>query len=288
MLKLLYVTDLHGWQGGYRHVEQVAAREGVAAVVNGGDMLPKHHGHLLQAQREFLEQFMPSHLEAVSAAGARFLGMFGNDDAQANFYLWRKALAGCEAARELTDGWAELGEGVIVRGVSHVPDHPFGLKDWSVLDYPGFVRPAQLGKPVISAADGFHEIHSMEAFLRERPTLQAMLETMAAEADSLEHAVAVVHCPPADTYLGCAGPDGRDVGSMALLRWINQHQPLLTLHGHIHESPDVTGRHTARLGRSVCHQPGQRGEHQGLLVYSMVTIENGRHIRIERRMDRVG
>jgi Icc-related predicted phosphoesterase len=75
---------------------------------------------------------------------------------------------------------------------------------------------------------------------------------------------------------------------LAVLRWINRHQPLLTLHGHIHESPDVTGRHAARLGRTVCHQPGQRGERQGLLVYSMVTIEEARHVRIERRMERVG
>jgi uncharacterized protein len=41
------------------------------------------------------------------------------------------------------------------------------------------------------------------------------------------------------------------VGSQAVRDALESHQPLLSLHGHIHES-----RGTARLGRTLCVNPG--------------------------------
>jgi len=286
MIKLLYVTDLHGWQAGYRRVEQVAKREGVSAVVNGGDMLPKDHP-VMAGQREFLERFLPSHLDALAAAGVRFYGQFGNDDVHAHYGLWRGVVAAHGNAADLAERWAELGDGLIVRGVPYVPDPPFALKDWAVLDYPGFRRPRPLGPPCVSTPDGFRAIADVEAFFRERPTLAGILDRLAGEAPSMERAVVVAHCPPQATLLGCVYPGGTDVGSKAVLDFIETRQPLLTLHGHIHESPDVTGHHTARLGRTTAHQPGQRGPGGGVVVLSVITIERARHVRIDRRLEAV-
>ncbi len=43
-------------------------------------------------------------------------------------------------------------------------------------------------------------------------------------------------------------------------RWIENRQPLLTLHGHIHESPDLSGRWAERIGSTICVNPGAAGE----------------------------
>ena len=54
------------------------------------------------------------------------------------------------------------------------------------------------------------------------------------------------------------------VGSHAVRAAIEQAQPLLSLHGHVHES-----RGRARLGRTVCFNPGsdyQSGVLRGVLV----------------------
>ena len=42
--------------------------------------------------------------------------------------------------------------------------------------------------------------------------------------------------------------------------FIEEHQPPLTLHGHIHESPNVSGSYTDRIGRTLCVNPGQSVE----------------------------
>ena len=71
-----------------------------------------------------------------------------------------------------------------------------------------------------------------------------------------------------------------DVGSTALYKCIETTQPLLTLHGHIHESPQVTGCHTAKIGNTIVHQPGQQ-KPQNKLVYSIISIEDG-SVDVER------
>ena len=43
---------------------------------------------------------------------------------------------------------------------------------------------------------------------------------------------------------------------MAVLGFIKRKQPLLTLHGHIHESPDVSGSWKQKIGRTISMNPG--------------------------------
>ena len=162
-------------------------------------------------------------------------------------------------------------------GCNYVPDHPFGLKDWSVLDSRDFLRPRQFTYPVISEHGTFRKIDDIDLFFNERPTFQELLEDLAGQAETLDRAILVCHAPPASTGLGVIA-DGTEVGSVALREWIEKHQPLLTLHGHVHESPEVTGEHTAKLGRTTAHQPGQGID--GTLVYSIVTIDED-EVKIE-------
>jgi Icc-related predicted phosphoesterase len=42
------------------------------------------------------------------------------------------------------------------------------------------------------------------------------------------------------------------VGSIAVRRFIEERQPLLALHGHVHESSRLTGSWKDRIGRTVC------------------------------------
>ena len=39
-------------------------------------------------------------------------------------------------------------------------------------------------------------------------------------------------------------------------RWIERRQPLLTLHGHIHESPTMSGSFVDRIGATLVVNPG--------------------------------
>jgi Icc-related predicted phosphoesterase len=75
--------------------------------------------------------------------------------------------------------------------------------------------------------------------------------------------------PPSQVVRG-GQPVLYGAGSTAIRSAVEQHQPLLGLHGHIHES-----QATARLGRTLCVNPGSEyGE--GVLRGCLITLRNGK------------
>lgn len=108
-------------------------------------------------------------------------------------------------------------------------------------------------------------------------------------ADRRLDAVFNIHAPPRDSGLDLAyrrGPDFRPLvengavlrvaaGSAAVRTAIEEHQPLLGLHGHIHESPG-----TARIGRTLCVNLGTEYE-KGALVYGVFDLRPGEPPRRE-------
>lgn len=279
--RLIYVTDIHGWPEGYDVLLDFAVTNGAVAIVNGGDMLPKGDS-ILKAQKRFIQSYLRNYFQRCQAAGIQFYGMFGNDDLASRLPYWREVVAEHECAFDLTDQWHDLPDGLRIRGTNYVPDAPFGLKDWMVLDSAGWLRPLQTCRAIVTGSNGFEAIPDVERFFAERPTLADILANVSADAVDMGKAILATHAPPDGLGLGTLGGilQGKDVGSAAVRNWIERNQPLLTLHGHIHESPDVTGIHTARIGRTICHQPGQKA--QLALTVSVVDVgETG--VEIERR-----
>jgi Icc-related predicted phosphoesterase len=279
VFRLLYVTDLHGWSGGYERIAAVAQEEGITTVVNGGDMFP-HGRDLISVQRRFIGGYLGPYLERLGAAGTSYYGMLGNDDCCAVLPDWLDLVKTVPGLHDLTEGWLPLADGLAICGCNYIPDPPFRLKDWSVLDTRDYRRPPQHPDPLVSRGDKLELIGDIEAFFKARPTLEELLDGIAAQALDWERAVVVCHAPPRGTGLGNISAD-TDVGSAAVRAWIRKYQPLLTLHGHIHESPRITGIDTVKIGRTTVHQPGQE-RFLGRLVYSIVEIEEGT-VRVERR-----
>jgi Icc-related predicted phosphoesterase len=120
--------------------------------------------------------------------------------------------------------------------------------------------------------------------------LERRLEAMAAEMGDCSHAIFNLHvppmgsgldqCPRLDTTVSPPRPMvGEEIaaGSTAVRAAIERHQPMLSLHGHIHES-----RGMQRIGHTTCVNPGSEyGE--GVLrsaVADLVAGEDGVHVQL--------
>lgn len=121
----------------------------------------------------------------------------------------------------------------------------------------------------------------------EEPELTARIEAMAGAFGDHAKVIFNFHAPPVDSTLDtCPMLDattdppsqvvrgGQQVlygaGSTAIRASIERFQPMLGLHGHIHESQAA-----ARLGRTVCVNPGSEyGE--GILRGCLITIADGK------------
>jgi Icc-related predicted phosphoesterase len=120
---------------------------------------------------------------------------------------------------------------------------------------------------------------------RELPEdqLRARIDGMAAQVRDPANLIAVLHPPPYRSGLDdapelsddlgmtltAAGVDMAPVGSTAVRGFVESVQPLLGLHGHVHE-----GRGTAMIGRTLCINPGSDYT-EGALSAAIVVIDDG-------------
>jgi len=63
------------------------------------------------------------------------------------------------------------------------------------------------------------------------------------------------------------------VGSIAVKRFIEERQPLLTLHGHIHESARLSGEWKIQIGRTVCINGAHDGPELALVRFDLESPE---------------
>ena len=283
MFKFLYVTDLHGWTKGYEEILNISLVAGIDTIVNGGDMLPKGKD-LVFTQQLFIEEYLDSYCQLLESYNISYYSMFGNDDCMSVLPSWNSLTTTYKNIYDLTECWLPFAEHLKIRGCNYIPDAPFGLKDWCVLDSKDFKRPPQYCSPVVSEENGLSFIDNIDKFFNNRPTLENILKEISDEVDSQKNSIFVCHSPPASVGLGNVDKH-IDVGSTALYKWIVSTQPLLSLHGHIHESPQVTGVHTAKIGNTTAHQPGQQ-KLQNKLLYSIISIEDG-SVDVERCVKRL-
>ena len=108
--------------------------------------------------------------------------------------------------------------------------------------------------------------------------LKIRYDAMISRLKDPHNAIFDIHVPPYKSGLDeapeldkdlrpvLAGQSMQPVGSTALREAIQKHQPLLGLHGHIHE-----GRGTTRLGKTLCINPGSMYE-QGSLLGTLVKL----------------
>lgn len=257
MNPFFFVSDLHGHTDRYRKLFQLIRSERPVAVFLGGDLLP--HRRISQrsvhsANQSFIDSYLiPEFSQLKQEMNSHYPEIFvilGNDDESAEV---KKILEGAqlELWQYVHFQKTRFGDFAIY-GYCFVPPSPFLLKDWEKYDVSRYVDPG-----CISPEEGFRSIPLDEIEIRNA-TIQDDLQKFAA-GQNLDKAIFLFHSPPYQTRLDRAALDGRmvdhvpmdvHVGSIAIKRFIEERQPLITLHGHVHESTRLTGVWKEQMGNT--------------------------------------
>jgi Icc-related predicted phosphoesterase len=251
-MKILFVTDLHGNQRNYDRLFEVAKDFHAYAVINAGDMLP-NYGSIFK-QLQFITYNLDRHFAKFDEKGIHYLCYLGNDDLRMFDQAFDEACSRYPFIYNIAQRKVSIKNYEFI-GMNWVVDYPFGLKDRCRMDTQDYVFQKQHGKGLLSSNKGWQEIEDWYSYARTLPTIEDELNRLV-RPDNMRRSIYVIHMPPCCLGLDkCRGGD--EVGSRALYNFLERHQPLLSLHGHIHESPDVTGIWKATIGETVCIQPGQ-------------------------------
>jgi Icc-related predicted phosphoesterase len=277
----LFASDLHGRPDRYDKLVRAIRERTPDAVFLGGDLLPFPFSAIDPSQNlpaDFARDFIGVQFESLRASMRdRYPDVFvilGNDDPRADEVAF---LEGDDAElwhycheRRVSFGSFD------VYGYSYVPPTPFHFKDWEKYDVsryvpPGGVSPERGGRSVAI------DVHALRY-----ETIKGDLEDLVGEAPC-ESAVFLFHTPPHETNLDRAATDGRTidhvpldlhVGSIAVRRFIESRQPLVTLHGHIHESARITGSWRDRLGRTHAFSAAHDGPELALVSFDLTDLDS--------------
>lgn len=121
----------------------------------------------------------------------------------------------------------------------------------------------------------------------DEPELYRRVERLADQLREPRSAIFNLHVPPYDSTLDTAAeldetltvvtvagePKPIPVGSTAVRELIEHYQPLVSLHGHVHESPGAM-----HIGRTLCINPGS-AYHTGRIAGCLINIDGGGRAR---------
>lgn len=251
-MKIIFTTDLHGIQWKYLRVLELARKLNVDAVVNGGDLLPVEGD--LALQDEFILDFLDDYFLQYESSSITHLSVMGNTDLKRFDPLFNEISSHYNCIQNLATNNFKI-NGYEFIGLDVMPDYPFRLKDRCRLDTPEDNIQEQFGKGFLSTANGWEDIEYWPGFVKTLTTIEEELEQLPTP-EFMEKSIYVMHMPPA--FLGLDVCQGNvKVGSRAIYNFFENKQPLLSLHGHIHESPQMSRIWKSKLKKTTCIQPGQ-------------------------------
>jgi uncharacterized protein len=308
-ITIFFASDIHGSERCFMKFVNAAKFYHAQVLILGGDITGKALVPIVRQPGLVAERYRATFLgETATLDSGEELAAFERKVRHAGAYPYRttpEELAAMEADRSLVDRlftrlmvesvqrWCEIaeerlrGSGVrcfIDAGNDDEPEIVAVLKQASYVEMPeGRVVMLDDEHEMISA--GFANTTPWHA-PRDIPDeeLGAFLEGMASQLRAPERAVFNIHVPPYASGLDIApllddnlkpivvagdvatGP----VGSKAVRATIERYQPLVSLHGHVHES-----RAVSKLGRTVCINPGSEyGD--GNLRAALVNVKGNR------------
>jgi Icc-related predicted phosphoesterase len=269
-----FVTDLHGRESRFTTLFTEISAHLPDVVFLGGDLLPSGIAAISSGNKYgsgFIFDFLvPELTKLKKTLGNRYPAIFaimGNDDgklaekdmiALQEQGLWNYAHGRGIPCKEYT-----------ILGYSYVPPTPFQLKDWERYDVSRYV---DVG--AVSPEEGFVTVPVSESE-RRYATIKEDLESLFADRD-LSRTCILFHAPPYRTALDRGDLDGHMVdnapidvhlGSIAIRRFIESRQPLITLHGHVHESSRLTGAWHDTIGRTHCFNAAHDGPELSLICF---------------------
>jgi Icc-related predicted phosphoesterase len=297
--RLFFATDIHGSERCFRKFINAAEFYAVRYLVLGGDITGKslvaidpdeggwrvsYHDHehrgLSESGRRDVERYIRDRGDYPVTGRRAEAARAGEEEREAVFK---------EVVLESIASWLELAEERLRGGATRCFVTAGNDDYWEIddllrqSDVVEFVdgQRVELDDPHEMITTGHSNLTPWKTPRElDEDALAELIDSMARDVKNPRNLVAVLHVPPRGTDLDQAPQIDEDftvqlesgaprmgpVGSTAVRSFIETSEPLLSLHGHVHES-----RAVERIGRTVCVNSGSVYT-EGVLYGALVTL----------------
>jgi Icc-related predicted phosphoesterase len=304
MPRIFFATDLHGSEMCWRKFLNAAKFYEADVLICGGDMTGKAIVPIVEENGGYTVSMAGT----TQTVGPEQVGDIETQIRRKGYYPLRvtpQRLAELDGSaderthtfqRVMLDGverWMEMAKEKLAGSGVRVFVCPGNDDEMEVDDVVRKSDMVQLGEGQMVDVDGFSMIssgwsnHTPWNTHREETEEQLgeRIESMARQITDPSRAIFNLHCPPyksgldeapaidADLKLLHGGRALRPVGSTAVRAAIEKHQPLLSLHGHIHESKGAI-----KIGKTLSINPGSSYE-EGMLMGAIIQLDPKKGIK---------
>lgn len=251
--KVIFTADLHGNLVQYEKLFQKAIQENTNAIIIGGDITPKDKkNRTILGQRQFLKnKLIPliKKFKAQKKQTCEIYIMMGNDDFKSNYYILEE-MEKHNLVKLIHDKVIKLHESYKIVGYSFVPLTPFVYKDWEMFDSINEdERKTRSDLITVGVKSKKNSLVKYQiGFNNRKKNIEASLNRLI-NSDP-EKTILVTHSPPYNTNLDMISSKIH-VGSRGIRNIIEQKQPLLTLHGHVHETLKYSKDFKQKIGSTI-------------------------------------
>ena len=278
-MRFVYATDCHGNMKSYSETMQAAKKRSIKNIIFGGDVSPRQMALVLNKELMIVLPYgiVVPYTEKIEKSGNFLIvhikeksvdieKLFGEYYSKFKSYqsAWLSSVlleeikkfkktydctisifGGNNDPKKLVQIFNEAESDGIIK---HIHCKSFEAEDVVIAGYP-FISPT----PFL-----------FEYWEKPEKEIYTELKTMAKKID-IKKTLLFTHVPPKNTPLDMI-PSGRHVGSAALRRFIENHQPLACMSGHLHESPRVSGKWQYKIGKSICINHGASEDKTNILL----------------------
>lgn len=240
-MRAIFVADLHSDKKQYDELAQLIKKNEVDLLLIGGDLV--EYSSDMATQVQFMEQFFVNFIKSISVP----VWIIPGNIEWTGTVKYYEELAKRQWISLLSLEPLKF-NGLKFSGYAYCNPTPFSRKDFEKRDLKNDKHDSE--KAIfISDVEGIL-VEQKRGFLNELPSIEDDLVQL------VDSGIWIMHAPPYETHLDIL-KSGDHVGSKAIRKQIEQLQPVLTLHGHIHESPYITNQWVDYIGDTLCINPGR-------------------------------
>ncbi|MFW6196226.1 MAG: metallophosphoesterase family protein [Thermoplasmatota archaeon] len=280
-MKCLFVSDIHGKKKKYRKLFEIVRKESPEGLFIGGDILPQNI-RSKERMNDFVEKFIFEQIKEIkSKKDLQVFLIMGNDDPRAFEDIFIDADEK-DIINYVHNKSVKFGKFYVI-GYAYIPPTPFQLKDWEKYDVSRYV---DIG--AVPPEEGTRTVEP-DRYEVKYTTIEDDLEELS-KLSPPEKTIFLFHAPPYDSNLDRADLDDKKidhvpldvhVGSIAIQRFIKDKEPFLTLHGHAHESPRITGSWKERYDKTLSFSAAHDGNELAVVRFDTDNIKNAERELIE-------
>jgi uncharacterized protein len=304
MTRVFFATDLHGSEMCWRKFINAAKFYDVDVLICGGDMTGKAMIPIVEengkfevtvgADHQILEASQVEEMEAnIRRKGYYPLRLTPDRLHELDQDPQKRAATFKQVMLDGVERWMNMAAEKLAGSKVRVFVCPGNDDEMEVDDVVRAAKNVELGEGRAVDVEGYTMIstgwsnHTPWNTHREETEekLAERIEAMATQVKDPAKAIFNLHCPPyqsgldeapaidKDLKLMHGGRALRPVGSTAVRDMITKYQPLLSLHGHIHESKGAV-----KIGKTLSINPGSAYE-EGILMSAIVNLDPKKGIK---------